>query len=191
MPSWNFSSKSSSKKKQETATPPPSSPEKRSPSKKEKEKDKEKNRRSGTPVGQGSFTRKDSAPSPHPLNFYTPPDERKRFSAPRFPIMSDPVPDVDRDAASSPPPSSPPGSFPRANGTSSPVGAESAQAPAPPPHRVPMNNSQPSTPQIRAEEAEAFKAAGNKFFKAQDYPKAIQEYSRGLWWTVSACESQF
>ena len=49
--------------------------------------------------------------------------------------------------------------------------AESERSPTPPPHKPPPK------PPI---DAEACKAAGNKFFKAKDYYKAIDEYSKGL-----------
>jgi DnaJ family protein C protein 7 len=46
-------------------------------------------------------------------------------------------------------------------------------APTPPPHKT------PTTPPPSTEDAEAFKAAGNKYFKAGDYTKAIAEYTKG------------
>lgn len=51
------------------------------------------------------------------------------------------------------------------------------QRPTPPPHRT--KTSPPPPPEIRPEEAEAFKAAGNKFYKAGQYSKAIDEYTKG------------
>lgn len=50
----------------------------------------------------------------------------------------------------------------------------------PPP---PAHKSGPSSPvqeALTAEDAEAFKLAGNKFFKAKEYKKAIEEYSKGV-----------
>ncbi|KAK6006174.1 hypothetical protein QM012_006584 [Aureobasidium pullulans] len=47
-------------------------------------------------------------------------------------------------------------------------------APAPPPHKT------PTTPPPSTEDAEAFKAAGNKYFKAGDYTKAIAEYTKAV-----------
>ena len=47
-------------------------------------------------------------------------------------------------------------------------------SPAPPPHKVP---SPPPKPAI---DPEACKATGNKYFKAKDYTKAIQEYTKGM-----------
>ncbi|KAI9770146.1 MAG: hypothetical protein M1840_003596 [Geoglossum simile] len=46
--------------------------------------------------------------------------------------------------------------------------------PVPPPHRT---QASPSPPLV---DAEAFKAAGNKFFKAKDYEKAIVEYTKAI-----------
>jgi DnaJ family protein C protein 7 len=84
---------------------------------------------------------------------------------------------------------------PANNGTSTPPPAASAQtnfavpipngtthegqeaAPAPPPHK-----SNPSSPQpTPADEAESYKAAGNRFFKEKNYAKAIEQYSKGLY----------
>lgn len=71
--------------------------------------------------------------------------------------------DVDREATASP--------LPKANGTAPEQNGDNA-APPPPPHRTPT-----SPPPV---DAEACKAAGNKFFKAKDYTKAIQEYTKGM-----------
>jgi DnaJ homolog subfamily C member 7 len=60
-----------------------------------------------------------------------------------------------------------------ANGINNPANGDAA--PAPPPHR-----SNPSSPVPTAEdEAEAYKAAGNKFFKEKDYKNAIIQYTKG------------
>jgi DnaJ homolog subfamily C member 7 len=70
-----------------------------------------------------------------------------------------------------------PGSFdsPKMNGTN---GTPSNEGPVPPPHK-----SNPTSPAAVAaptpEEAEAFKTAGNKFYKAKEYKKAIEEYTKG------------
>jgi hypothetical protein len=56
-------------------------------------------------------------------------------------------------------------------------GAEEETRPKPPPHRTPA--SPPAKPAIRPEDAEAFKAAGNKFYKAAQYGNAIDEYTKG------------
>lgn len=61
-------------------------------------------------------------------------------------------------------------SFSDMNGHS-PMNNESS--PVPPPHKIP---SPPAKPDI---DPEACKAIGNKYFKAKDYTKAIQEYTKG------------
>ncbi|KAK8088780.1 small glutamine-rich tetratricopeptide repeat-containing protein a protein [Apiospora hydei] len=62
---------------------------------------------------------------------------------------------------------------PNTNGTKEPTNDE---GPAPPPHR-----SNPSSPVPTSEdEAESYKAAGNKFFKERDYRNAIIQYSRAV-----------
>ncbi|KAL1297002.1 hypothetical protein AAFC00_004597 [Neodothiora populina] len=48
-----------------------------------------------------------------------------------------------------------------------------AAAPPPPPH----GSSPPPQPSV---DAEAYKAAGNKFFKAREYEKAVQEYTKAV-----------
>ena len=82
-------------------------------------------------------------------------------------------------------PSSPPpqtnilGSFdtPRTTSANGMVNGETF-GPVPPPHR-----SNPTSPTPVAaptpEDAEAFKTAGNKFYKAKEYKKAIEEYTKG------------
>lgn len=94
--------------------------------------------------------------------------------------------DVDVEGQSS----SMPGAFdapkkneaPEANGTNGTHNNESdadTEGPEPPPHK--SNSSSPvldvaPTP----EQAEEFKAAGNKFYKAKEYKKAIEEYTKGM-----------
>ena len=77
---------------------------------------------------------------------------------------------------SSPPPqTNMPGSFdsPQTNGTKS-----NGEGPAPPPHKSPT--SPVAAPAPTPEDAEAFKTAGNKLYKAGDYKKAIAEYTKGM-----------
>jgi DnaJ family protein C protein 7 len=38
----------------------------------------------------------------------------------------------------------------------------------------------PTNPPVPTIDAEACKAAGNKFFKARDFDKAVEEYSKGM-----------
>lgn len=111
----------------------------------------------------------------HPLNL--PPEERRRLSKLSNSTMSDQM-DVDREpvnGASAPAPQNQNASA-QAN-FSVPItnGNHSEEAPAPPPHR--SNPSSPvPTPQ---DDAEAYKAAGNRFFKEKNYTKAIEQYSKG------------
>lgn len=130
----------------------------------------------------------------HPLNL--PPDQLRRLSAlsnksPSKMSDSDRM-DVDSEppARSSPPyvaPASPPpqanvpGAFeppkptPKVNGTSK----TENEGPVPPPHK--SNPASPvAAPAPTPEDAEAFKAAGNKLYKAREYKKAIEEYTKGL-----------
>lgn len=71
--------------------------------------------------------------------------------------------------------------------------------PVPPPHRSQKSPSPQSTPAAAPEpepevlkvDAEACKAAGNKFYKAGSYQQAIDEYSKGLSYTLRiACLRQ-
>lgn len=146
-----------------SSTPPPASPEKKSPT-----KDRGRERRSPTKRGSKKHE------TDHPLNL--PPEERKRMSAMSDPLPAQPQPmDLDREQTaspsatpSSPPP--PPGSFPQTNGVNG-THEKNERPPTPPLHRTPTGPN--------LEDAEAHKAAGNKFFKAKQYDKAIEEYSKG------------
>ncbi|EXJ89405.1 hypothetical protein A1O3_02472 [Capronia epimyces CBS 606.96] len=55
--------------------------------------------------------------------------------------------------------------------TTNGVNGHDERSPTPPPHRV------PAAPKV---DPEACKAAGNKFFKAKDYDKAIEEYTKAV-----------
>lgn len=104
-------------------------------------------------------------------------------------MMSDPM-DIDTDAqngagapsATSPPPqASMPGAFevPKVNGNVSGSASPNGDAPpAPPPHK--SNPTSPVNVAPTPEEAEAFKLAGNKFYKNKEYRKAIDEYTKGM-----------
>ncbi len=118
----------------------------------------------------------------HPLNL--PPDELRRLSAAiareeisRAAMDGD---DIQRNGSSPTPMESPPatpsnaapGAVPEtANGTPNGINGKAEKSPTPPPHKEPMK------PKV---DAEACKAAGNKFFKAKDYLRAIDEYTKGL-----------
>jgi len=89
--------------------------------------------------------------------------------------------DLDGEKEQSPAPSSPsaatPGAFPEQDSHMNGVnGTTHEDAPAPPPHKSPSSPPPPEAPTV---DAEACKAAGNKFFKAREWQKAIQEYTKG------------
>ena len=111
----------------------------------------------------------------HPLNL--PPDELRRLSAAmaRDEGRTSTPMDLDNEepvtnGASEPatPFHDAPGAFP--NGDDDEVNGHDEKSPTPPPHKT------PAPPPV---DPEACKAAGNKFFKAKDYDRAIQEYSKG------------
>ena len=126
----------------------------------------------------------------HPLNL--PPEElRRRLSDWSRSSGSQRTVTGDMEQNRSSSPSSPvgaaPGAFPQtngsqpesktngqANGQTNGINGDSHEgAPTPPPHK---SSPPPETPEV---DAEACKAAGNKFFKAREWQKAIQEYSKG------------
>ena len=165
---------------------PPSSPDKTTHSR-VKDRERTSSRRSASNSNPHSSRRSSKYDDDsHPLNL--PPEQRKRFSQ----KMSDqPTPqpmDIDREASSSPAPSSPAtASTPKTNG----VNGHDDSRPAPPPHRYttsppPQGTNYAATPEAATApaepptiDAEEYKAAGNKFFKIKDYPAAIKEYSKG------------
>lgn len=121
----------------------------------------------------------------HPLNL--PPDELRRLSAAiareESARGSMDAEASDHNGTTSSPMQSPlptplkeaPGAFPETangttNGESNGVNGDDKKSPTPPPHREPLK------PKV---DAEACKAAGNKFFKAKDYSRAIAEYTKG------------
>lgn len=105
-------------------------------------------------------------PDSHPLNL--PPEELKRLSA--MAAASDPQTPMDIDSnIPSSPQTQAPGSFPSSEGVN---GFNQNEPPRPPPHKSPQSPASSA-------DAEASKAAGNKFFKAKQYDKAIAEYTKG------------
>lgn len=123
----------------------------------------------------------------HPLNL--PPDLRRLSALSNMAeqMRSDPM-EVDTDVhaqPSSPPAEKIPGAFNSApNGVNGTTDKDKdsmdvdSGAPTPPPHKSPPTSpvaAAPPTP----EEAEAFKNAGNKHYKAKEYRKAIEEYTKG------------
>ncbi|KAF2824832.1 TPR-like protein [Ophiobolus disseminans] len=168
---------------------PPSSPDKATAHSRVKERERTSTRRTSSSNSYSSRRSSKYDDDSHPLNL--PPEQRKRFSQ----KMSDqpastPQPmDIDRDAPSSPAPSSPVTAIPpKANG----VNGHDDSRPAPPPHRYTTSpppqgttyaaTSEAATPPAEPPtiDAEEYKAAGNKFFKIKDYPAAIKEYSRAI-----------
>ena len=83
-----------------------------------------------------------------------------------FPTMASPV---------SPTPSIP-ANFSSPSGFDHTDGINGDASPIPPPHRVPTEAPPPPKPLV---DAEACKAAGNKFFKQGDYENAIRQYTKG------------
>lgn len=193
LPSFFASSKKSSKTRdipnlaprpspQATAGTPPASPDKHTHSK-VKDRERSSSRRSS------SYSSKRSSKydrDSHPLNL--PPEERQRLSS-QMSAMDQPTPqpmDIDREHSSSPAPSSPVADTPKTNGANG-----APDGPAPPPHRYTKSPPPPTanyaaTPEAATPpaepptiDAEEYKAAGNKFFKIKDYPRAIEEYSKG------------
>jgi DnaJ family protein C protein 7 len=82
--------------------------------------------------------------------------------------------EIDRDTSSSPqdtPPASQAEGAP--TNTTGVQNGDGESSPAPPPHRSSPPRSQPS------DAGESFKLTGNKFYKAGDYERAIQEYNKG------------
>ena len=116
----------------------------------------------------------------HPLNL--PPDQLRQLSAAMAEANANgDSMDVDElQVPTSPVKTSPPvtpsqsapGAFPdpTTNGDTNGVNGHDEKSPTPPPHK------EPPLPPV---DAEACKAAGNKFFKAKDYPRAIMEYTKG------------
>lgn len=125
---------------------------------------------------KSSSDKKKSKPDPdsHPLNL--PPDELRRLSAAMAreearnstPMDVDDAPAVNGSSQLPTPSHDAPGAFPdeETNG----VHEREEKSPTPPPHKT------PPPPKV---DPEACKAAGNKFFKAKDYDRAIQEYTKG------------
>lgn len=183
MPSFFSKKKPTAADNPPAAATPPSSPEKEKKSKGYFVRERGKSK---SPRSSKSFSR--SNPYEHPLNL--PPDELRRLSAlsasmssPReeggVPLHSDPM-------ETTPAPETP-GSFPQTNGVNGDhTDDDQENRPTPPPHRTPTSptpqpekSDKPEKPEIREAEAEAYKAAGNKLYKAGQYGSAIDEYTKG------------
>ncbi|KAK5136352.1 hypothetical protein LTR08_003478 [Meristemomyces frigidus] len=160
----------------------PTSPEKKTKALSVKEREKEKEKKAKTPRATRSHTRAQKAAvasdSEHPLNHYHP-DDPRRWSA--LSAMSSPqddssggVPVPADDPMETTPAPETPGAVPQSNGVNGEHGEhEEASKPVPPPHRSPP-------PEKPAVDAEACKAAGNKFYKEKQYEKAIAEYTKAI-----------
>ncbi|KAI5284972.1 hypothetical protein KEM54_000918 [Ascosphaera aggregata] len=59
-------------------------------------------------------------------------------------------------------------------------GTADTRSPTQSSHTVSPTLTQAATPSLSSADAEAFKAAGNKYYKAGDYEKAIQEYTKAV-----------
>ncbi|KAK1765648.1 TPR-like protein [Phialemonium atrogriseum] len=158
-------------------------------------------RQATDPGSSSSSRRKKIDPDTHPLNL--PPEQRKRLSA-LSAMSARSSMDIDKESSNggSPSSSSPqshqaaqspqpgPQTAPQpaptnsftvpvtngVNGANGPASAEDGDVPVPPPHK-----SQPSSPtQTAADDAETFKNEGNKFFKAKDYTRAIEFYTKAV-----------
>lgn len=154
-----------------------SSPEKKSRSSFVRERGEKDRKTPRSPRGSSSFAfRKKDSDDSHPLNL--PPEELRRLSALRTATMGSPREEAGEPMQeSTPAPQQAPGAFP--NGVNGDQSEESG--PAPPPHRSATSSpAQQSSPTpSEPVDAEACKEAGNKFFKAKQYDKAIEEYTKG------------
>ncbi|KAM0803385.1 hypothetical protein BDR22DRAFT_886759 [Usnea florida] len=103
----------------------------------------------------------------HPLNL--PPDERdrRRSAMSSDSEQDDELSQMDVDSET-------PESHQHVNGMSDGDQMNGNASPIPPPHKS------PSPPPKPAYDPEACKATGNKYFKAKDYPRAVQEYTKAL-----------
>lgn len=162
------------------------SPEKKNRSSFVKDREREgKDKRPRSPRTSKSFSAKSSSSrkdsDSHPLNL--PPGELRRLSALSAARMGSST-DSERGEStepmqeSTPAPQSAPGAFPQTNGVN---GDHAEDSPAPPPHRTPTSPPPQQEQQQKATpvDAEKCKEAGNKFFKAKQYDKAIEEYTKG------------
>lgn len=164
------------------------SPEKKNRSSFVKEREREaKDKRPKSPRTSKSFSTKTGGrknSDSHPLNL--PPEELRRLSAlsaaqynMASPTNSERGESTEPMQESTPAPQSAPGAFPQTNGVNGDSHAEGS--PAPPPHRTPTSPPPQQEKQEKqpAVDAEKCKEAGNKFFKAKQYDKAIEEYTKG------------
>ncbi|KAI0994879.1 hypothetical protein K3495_g13302 [Podosphaera aphanis] len=119
------------------------------------------------------------SPDSHPLNL--PPDQRLKFSE-----LSK-MPDPERQEDEAEVPGTDTNSKQTLTGEHTPTDARKLsgstiitpeERPVPPPHK--SNPTSPSANTALSDEAEKFKAAGNKFYKAKEYEKAVEEYTKAV-----------
>ncbi|KAK5109160.1 hypothetical protein LTR62_007245 [Meristemomyces frigidus] len=174
------------RKKSTEAAPEAPAPELNTPGRKSRAhlvKERDKDKRPKPPKHSKSSSkptpRRRQSDSEHPLNFH--PDDPRRLSA--LSAMSSPpqngggVP-LDSEPMETTPAPETPGSFPQSNGANGEPHEDQENVPVPPPHKTPA--SPPPKPVRDPEAAETFKAQGNKFYKAQQYDKAIAEYTKAI-----------
>ncbi|UPK90013.1 hypothetical protein LCI18_000948 [Fusarium solani-melongenae] len=130
--------------------------------------------RHSTDAGHRSSRRPKYEPATHPLNL--PPEERKRLSA-LAAAMNGSSMDVDGEPVNGARATTPPNPSAQTNfSVPIPNGSTHDGAPPPPPHK-----SNPSSPTpTPKDDAESYKAAGNRFFKDRNYFKAIEQYSKAV-----------
>jgi DnaJ family protein C protein 7 len=130
--------------------------------------------RHSTDAGHRSSRRPKYEPATHPLNL--PPEERKRLSA-LAAAMNGSSMDIDGEPVNGARATTPPNPSAQTNfSVPIPNGSTHDGAPPPPPHK-----SNPSSPTpTPKDDAESYKAAGNRFFKDRNYFKAIEQYSKGM-----------
>ncbi|KAM0436745.1 hypothetical protein ACHAPT_002456 [Fusarium lateritium] len=131
-------------------------------------------RHSTDPGRQHSTRRPKYEPDTHPLNL--PPEERKRLSD-LAAAMNGSSMDIDGEPVNGARATTPPNPSAQANfSVPIPNGSTHDGAPPPPPHK-----SNPSSPTpTPKDDAESYKAAGNRFFKDRNYFKAIEQYSKAV-----------
>jgi len=140
-------------------------------------------------IGRGRRKRSDDSEE-HPLNL-SPEQRNQRLLNLSTTAMSaardtDGEPMVEGTPAPQTPTSSAPGAFPMSNGDVNMTGdgddgeaagrsEEGSDAPVPPAHGAQENGEV----EKEKEDPEARKAAGNAFYKAKEYARAVEEYSKG------------
>lgn len=124
-------------------------------------------------------------PDTHPLNL--PPEQRKRYSAMSNMSANRDSMDVDKEpingASPSPKPAAaqkPQPAQPAAASASSAAAASHTNGVPEPKETVPVPPPHTSPAPTPADEAETFKAVGNRFFKDKEYHRAIAEYTKAV-----------